>query len=192
MAVPETLLPPDFTLGYLRLPIGDGNPGALYTRGPYTPCGYYNAPEHNERSFLEGGWYGSGDIVVRTDGGNLVVHGRDKDMINRGGEKISAEEIESLVYAMPGVEMVAAVAMPDPALGERLCVYIVPKPGEQPVLDDVRAHLEATGVAAFKQPDRLEIVAELPMTKVGKIDKKALRHDIADRLTSTPAPAGQR
>ena len=160
----------------------DGTPGALYTRGPYTPRGYYNAPEHNSRSFLPGGWYGSGDIVVRVDGGNLVVHGRDKDMINRGGEKISAEEIESLIYSMPGIEMVAAVAMPDPGLGERLCVYVVAKPGSSPNLQAIRDHLDRTGVARFKLPDRLELVAELPMTKVGKLDKKALREDIATRV----------
>jgi 2-hydroxy-7-methoxy-5-methyl-1-naphthoate---CoA ligase len=162
--------------------VTDGTPGALYTRGPYTPRGYYNAPEHNSRSFLPGGWYGSGDIVVRVDGGNLVVHGRDKDMINRGGEKISAEEIESLIYSMPGIEMVAAVAMPDPSLGERLCVYVVAKPGSSPTLQAIRDHLDHTGVARFKLPDRLELIAELPMTKVGKLDKKALREDIATRV----------
>jgi 2-hydroxy-7-methoxy-5-methyl-1-naphthoate---CoA ligase len=169
--------------------VEDGTPGALFTRGPYTPRGYYNAPEHNARSFLPGGWYGSGDVVVRVEGGNLVVHGRDKDMINRGGEKISAEEIESLVYAMPGVELVAAVAMPDPQLGERLCVYVVPQAGRALSLADVRAHLEAMGIAAFKLPDRLETVVEIPMTKVGKIDKKALREDVAERLAGASAPA---
>lgn len=163
--------------------VPDGEPGALFTRGPYTPCGYYDAPEHNARSFLPGGWYGSGDIVVRTAEGNLVVHGRDKDMINRGGEKISAEEIESLVYAMAGVELVAAVAMPDAVLGERLCLYLVPKAGHEPTLAVVRAHLEAQGVAAFKLPDRLEVVGEIPVTKVGKLDKRALREDLAHRLT---------
>jgi len=170
--------------------VPDGEPGSLFTRGPYTPRGYYNAPEHNARSFLAGGWYGSGDVVVRGPGGNLVVHGRDKDMINRGGEKISAEEIESLVYGMPGVELVAAVAMPDPRLGERLCVYVVPKPGSEPTLDAVRAHLHDAGVAAFKLPDRLESVADLPMTKVGKIDKKALREDVAGRLTAATVARG--
>jgi 2,3-dihydroxybenzoate-AMP ligase len=169
--------------------VPDGTAGTLYTRGPYTPRGYYKAPAHNARSFLPGGWYGSGDVVVRVEGGNLVVHGRDKDMINRGGEKISAEEIESLVYSIEGVELVAAVAMPDPSLGERLCVYIVAKAGHHLTLPDVRTHLEAMGIAAFKLPDRLETVAEIPMTKVGKVDKKALRQDIAERLVSAATPA---
>lgn len=159
--------------------VPDGTPGALHTRGPYTPRGYYRAPEHNARSFLDGGWYGSGDVVVRRPDGNLVVQGRDKDMINRGGEKISAEEIESLVYTMREVQLVAAVAMPDPSLGERLCVYVVPQPGADVTLEAVREHLAAAEVAAFKLPERLEIVGELPMTKVGKIDKRALREDVA-------------
>lgn len=162
----------------------DGEPGALYTRGPYTPCGYYNAPEHNARSFLPGGWYGSGDVVVRRPDGNLVVQGRDKDMINRGGEKISAEEIESLVYQMPEVELVAAVAMPDESLGERLCLYVIPRDGQEISLEQIRGHLHGVGIAAFKLPERLELVGTVPMTKVGKIDKRALRDDVATRVTA--------
>lgn len=166
--------------------VPDGMPGAIYTRGPYTPRGYYNAAEHNSRAFLADGWYGSGDVVVRRPDGNLVVHGRDKDMINRGGEKISAEEIEGLMYRLGSLELVAAVAMPDPVLGERLCVYVVPKPGHQaPSIEDVRAAFDQQGVAAYKRPERLEVVGELPMTKVGKINKKALREDIATRLDAS-------
>jgi 2,3-dihydroxybenzoate-AMP ligase len=166
--------------------VPDGTPGAIYTRGPYTPRGYYNAAEHNNRAFLGDGWYGSGDVVVRRPDGNLVVHGRDKDMINRGGEKISAEEIEDLMYRLGSLELVAAVAMPDDVLGERLCVYVVPKPGRQaPTIDEVRAAFDERGVAAYKFPERLEVVGELPMTKVGKINKKALREDIATRLDAS-------
>jgi 2,3-dihydroxybenzoate-AMP ligase len=142
------------------------------TRGPYTPRGYYRAPEHNSRAFTEDGWYRSGDICRRTPDGNLVVEGRDKDMINRGGEKVSAEEVENLVYELTDVSQVAAVAMPDPALGERVCLYVVPGPGRPaPALDAIRTAMEEAGV-------------------VGKIDKKALRADIAARLanpgSSTP------
>ena len=165
----------------------DGSPGAIYTRGPYTPRGYYRAEEHNARSFLDGGWYGSGDVVVRYLDGNLVVLGRDKDMINRGGEKISAEEVENLVYELDSVAMVAAVAMPDAQLGERLCVFVVPKPGLQaPTLDEVAQHFRDAEVAAFKVPERIEVVDALPTTKVGKIDKRLLRDDIAQRLAAAP------
>jgi len=156
----------------------DGQPGALLTRGPYTPRGYYRAPEQNARAFTPDGWYASGDVVRRRPDGNLVVEGRDKDMINRGGEKISAEEVENLVYRMPGIAQVAAVAAPDAELGERICVFVVPEPGRDITLGAICDGMAAAGVARFKWPERLEIVAELPVTKVGKLDKKALREQL--------------
>jgi 2,3-dihydroxybenzoate-AMP ligase len=162
----------------------DGEPGALLTRGPYTPRGYYRAPEQNARAFTPDGWYASGDVVRRRPDGNLVVEGRDKDMINRGGEKISAEEVENLLYTMPGIAQVAAVATADPELGERICVVVVPQPGHEVTLDAIRDGLAAAGVAKFKWPERLELAAELPVTKVGKLDKKALRDLLAGRSTA--------
>jgi 2,3-dihydroxybenzoate-AMP ligase len=164
--------------------VADGTPGALLTRGPYTPRGYYRAPEQNARAFTPDGWYRSGDIVRRRSDGNLVVAGRDKDMINRGGEKVSAEEVENLAYQLPQVAHVAAVAMPDPELGERVCLYAVLKPGATLTLDEVRRSMAAAGAATYKWPERLEVVDELLTTKVGKIDKKALREDIARRLAT--------
>ncbi len=163
--------------------VPDGEPGSLLTRGPYTPRGYYRAAEQNARAYTASGWYRSGDIVRRRPDGNLVVEGRDKDMINRGSEKISAEEVENLVYQLPQVAQVAAIAMPDPELGERVCIYAVLMPGAALTLDAVRAAMTAADVARFKWPERLVVVPELPATKVGKIDKKALRADIAARLT---------
>jgi salicylate---CoA ligase len=157
----------------------DGEPGALLTRGPYTPRGYYRAPEQNARAFTADGWYASGDVVRRRPDGNLVVEGRDKDMINRGGEKISAEEVENLVYRLPGIAQAAVVAAPDAELGERICVFVVPAPGADVTLEAIRGGMAAAGVAKFKWPERLEIVAELPVTKVGKLDKKALRDTLA-------------
>jgi 2,3-dihydroxybenzoate-AMP ligase len=157
----------------------DGEPGALLTRGPYTLRGYYRAPEQNARAFTPDGWYASGDVVRRRADGNLVVEGRDKDMINRGGEKVSAEEVENLVYRMPGIAQVAAVAAPDAELGERICVFVVPQPGSDITLHTIRDGMAVAGVARFKWPERLEVVAELPVTKVGKLDKKALREILA-------------
>jgi len=167
----------------------DGVPGSILTRGPYTPRGYYRAPEANSRAFTSDGWYASGDIVERRPDGNLIVQGRDKDMINRGGEKISAEEIESLVYRIEDVTMAAAVAMPDQMLGERLCLYITVKPGSEVTLEQIQDMLRRTGVAAFKIPEHLVVVDELPTTKVGKINKKDLRADIAERLAAAGAHA---
>lgn len=166
------------------VPVEDGRAGSLLTRGPYTPRGYYRAEEQNARAFTPDGWYRSGDIVRRRSDGNLVVEGRDKDMINRGGEKISAEEVENFAYQVPGVQQVAAVAMPDRDLGERVCLFVVPRPGSTVDLDTIRSAMEAAGVARYKWPERLELVEALRTTKVGKIDKKALREDITARTTS--------
>ena len=160
-----------------------GEAGSLLTRGPYTPRGYYKAAEQNARAFTAEGWYRSGDICRMTPEGNLIVEGRDKDMINRGGEKISAEEVENLVYQLPAISQVAAVAMPDDVLGERVCLYVVTKPGATVSLEEIRESMETIGVARFKLPEHLVVVDELRSTKVGKIDKKALRADIAERLT---------
>ncbi|SNR29657.1 (2,3-dihydroxybenzoyl)adenylate synthase [Blastococcus mobilis] len=164
--------------------VPDGVPGSLLTRGPYTPRGYYRAAEQNARAFTADGWYRSGDVVRRRPDGNLVVEGRDKDMINRGGEKISAEEVENLVYRLPEVAQVAAVAMSDAELGERVALYAVLKPGATLTLEDVRTAMAAADVARYKWPERLEVVDDLPTTKVGKIDKKALREDLATRLAA--------
>jgi len=163
----------------------DGVAGAILTRGPYTPRGYYRAAEHNARAFTPDGWYGSGDIVERRPDGNLVVQGRDKDMINRGGEKISAEEIESLVYRLDAVTLAAAVSMPDALLGEKLCLFVTLKPGTALTLSDVQESLRRTGVAAFKIPEKLVVVDEIPTTKVGKINKKQLREEVARMLQAS-------
>jgi 2,3-dihydroxybenzoate-AMP ligase len=165
-------------------PVPDGEPGSLLTRGPYTPRGYYRAEEQNARAFTADGWYRSGDIVRRRPDGNLVVEGRDKDMINRGGEKISAEEVENFAYQVPAVLQAAAVAMPDDDLGERVCLYVVARPGTAVELDDVRRVMQTAGVARYKWPERLELVEALRATKVGKIDKLALREDIVAKTAT--------
>ncbi|MGH3341672.1 MAG: (2,3-dihydroxybenzoyl)adenylate synthase [Carbonactinosporaceae bacterium] len=174
-------------------PLPDGELGELHVRGPYTIRGYYRAPEHNARAFTADGFYRTGDVVRRRPDGNLVVEGRAKDLINRGGEKISAEEIENLLLAHPGVGQVAVVAMPDRELGERVCAYVVPRavaPRKGVDLDTLVAHLRDQGVAAFKLPERLEVVGELPVTAVGKVDKAALRQRAA-RFGADPGPTAR-
>ena len=164
------------------VPVAEGEPGVLLTRGPYTPRGYYRAPELNRAAFTAEGWYRTGDVVRRRADGNLVVEGRDKDVINRGGEKISADEIEEFAGRLDGVARAAAVAMPDDELGEVVCLYVVPRPGRRVELEDVRALMERAGMARFKLPVRLVAVGELPVTNVGKTDKAALRADIRRRM----------
>jgi 2,3-dihydroxybenzoate-AMP ligase len=166
-------------------PVADGEMGLLLTRGPYTIRGYYDAPSHNKLSFTADGWYRTGDVVRRHPSGNLVVEGRAKDIINRAGEKISAEEVENLIYSIPGVGQTAAVALPDKDVGERICAFVVLRPDTAGLtLGDVRSALVEQGAAPFKLPERLEVVDELPLTQVGKIDKKRLRDDLVARLTS--------
>ena len=166
-------------------PVAPGEMGALLTRGPYTPRGYFRADEHNARAFTPDGWYRSGDVVRVHPTGNLVVEGRDKDLINRAGEKVSAEEVENLVYRLPGVARVAAVAAPDDRLGERVAVVVVAEAGAGLDLETVRGALRDMGVAAYKLPEHLLVVDELPLTKVGKIDKKVLRGIVAEDLATS-------
>jgi len=163
-------------------PVADGEPGELLTRGPYTIRGYYRAEAHNAAAFTADGFYRSGDVVRLHPSGNLTVEGRAKDLINRGGEKISAEEIENLLIAHPAVREAAAVAMPHPVLGEQTCAYLVLRPDETIDLAAVSAYLDGRGVARFKWPERIEVVDALPVTNVGKVDKKKLRDDIAAKV----------
>lgn len=165
-------------------PVAAGEAGELLTRGPYTLRGYYKADDHNRRAFTPDGFYRTGDIVRLHPSGNLMVEGREKDFINRGGEKISAEEIENLILGHGAVGNVAAVAMPDRIMGERICVYVELNPGRALDLGELRDFMAATGIAAFKLPERIETIAGLPLTNIGKIDKKALRRDIAARLAA--------
>ncbi len=102
-----------------------GEVGEFCARGPYTLRGYYGSPEHNAKAFTSDGFYRSGDLMRQHPSGNYMVEGRKKDLINRGGEKISAEEIENLILSHPSVQNVACIAMPDPALGERMCACII-------------------------------------------------------------------
>jgi len=163
-------------------PVPDGEAGELLTRGPYTIRGYYRAEAHNAAAFTADGFYRSGDIVRLHQSGNLTVEGRAKDLINRGGEKISAEEIENLLIAHPAVREAAAVAMPHAVLGEQICAYLVLRPDETVDLARLSAYLEERGVARFKWPERIEVVEALPVTNVGKVDKKKLRDDIAEKV----------
>ncbi|MDC3954006.1 (2,3-dihydroxybenzoyl)adenylate synthase [Polyangium jinanense] len=158
-----------------------GQVGHLLTRGPYTIRGYYKAEAHNAKAFTRDGFYRTGDVVRRTPAGYLVVEGRAKDQINRGGEKIAAEEIENHLLAHPAVRDVALVAMPDAFLGERSCAVVVPRE-TPPAPRELTTFLRERGLAAYKIPDRIELTGDLPKTNVGKVDKQALRRWIADKI----------
>jgi 2,3-dihydroxybenzoate-AMP ligase len=163
--------------------VPDGEPGELIVRGPYTLRGYFRSPEHNARAFTPDGFYRSGDLLKKMPSGNYIVEGRVKDLINRGGEKISAEEVENLILAHPAVLNVACVPYPDPVLGERMCACLVLRPGQSLALDELVTFLLGFEIAKFKLPERCEFFDTLPLSGFGKVSKK----DLAARLAeSTP------
>jgi len=159
-----------------------GEVGELCARGPYTLRGYYGAPEHNQRAFTSDGFYRSGDLMRQHSSGNYMVEGRKKDLINRGGEKISAEEIENLILQHPAVENVACVAMPDAALGERMCACVILGRGQSLALGELVEFLGTKEIAKFKLPERLETLSEFPLSTFGKVSKKALVEMVTKKL----------
>jgi 2,3-dihydroxybenzoate-AMP ligase len=160
-----------------------GMPGELLVRGPTTIRGYYNSPEYNRKAFTADGFYRAGDVVKMYKGRYLSVEGRIKDTINRGGEKISAEEVENHILAHPKVENSAYVAMPDRILGEKGCAFVLTKGNQALTLDELCRFLkDERNIAVIKLPERLELVDAFPMTEVGKIDKKALRQLVSEKV----------
>ncbi|MCY8232166.1 (2,3-dihydroxybenzoyl)adenylate synthase [Priestia endophytica] len=161
--------------------VGISEVGELLTRGPYTIQGYYKGGSHNERAFTKDGFYRTGDLVKVDEEGYITVEGRHKDQINRGGEKIAAEEVENHLLAHEDVYDAAIVSMPDPFLGERSCAYIIPH-REGVKATSLKKFLKEIGLAAFKIPDRIEFVQKFPQTPLGKVDKKSLRQMIEEKL----------
>jgi 2,3-dihydroxybenzoate-AMP ligase len=166
-----------------------GEVGEFCCRGPYTLRGYYGAPEHNKRAFTPDGFYRSGDLMRQHASGNYIVEGRKKDLINRGGEKISAEEIENLILSHPAVQNVACVPVPDPDLGERMCACVVMQPGHALTFDELIRFLETKDMAKIKLPERFLALAELPLSNFGKVSKKKLSEMAAAQAAARPKPA---
>jgi 2,3-dihydroxybenzoate-AMP ligase len=164
-----------------------GEVGEMCARGPYTLRGYYGAPEHNAKVFTPDGFYCSGDLMRQHPSGNYMVEGRKKDLINRGGEKISAEEIENLILQHPAVQNVACVAMPDPDMGERMCACVILKAGQALKLDQLVSFLMTKEIAKFKLPERLEVVADFPLSTFGKVSKKALVEMVGKKIETERA-----
>jgi 2,3-dihydroxybenzoate-AMP ligase len=155
-----------------------GEIGELLVRGPTTIRGYYRADAHNAEAFTADGFLRTGDLVRITAAGDLVVEGRIKDVINRGGEKISPGDVEDLLLGHPNVRSVAVVGIADEFFGEVACAVLVPR-GTAPSLPELRAFLRESGLADYKLPDRLEITEVLPQTKGGKVNRAALSHPAA-------------
>jgi acyl-CoA synthetase (AMP-forming)/AMP-acid ligase II len=152
-----------------------GTPGEILSRGPDLCLGYTD-PALTAAAFDDEGWYRSGDIGVLDEQGFLTITDRVKDIIIRGGENISAAEVEAALQTLPGVAELAVVAAPDPRLGERACAVVRMLPGAAPfTLADLTAHLSGAGLARQKWPEELRIVDEFPRTASGKIRKVDLR-----------------
>ncbi|MGH3586042.1 MAG: (2,3-dihydroxybenzoyl)adenylate synthase, partial [Pseudonocardia sp.] len=166
--------------------VEDGEVGELWTRGPYTLRGYYHVPEYNATAFTTDGFYRTGDLVRRLPAGHLEVVGRVKDQINRGGEKVAAEEVENHLMAHPAVLDAAVVGVPDEYLGERSCAYVVPVTGQRPTPAELRRFVRDRGVAAFTVADRVLVVDAFPATAVGKTSKRELRAAIVRSLSLGP------
>jgi 2,3-dihydroxybenzoate-AMP ligase len=154
--------------------VAPGEVGELLARGPYTLRGYYGVPEYNARAFTSDGFYRSGDLMRQHPSGNYMVEGRRKDLINRGGEKISAEEIENLILSHPAVQNVACIPVPHPVLGEQMCACVILQPGASLTFEELRAFLLNEEIARHKLPEQLEIMEQFPLSSFGKVSKKDL------------------
>jgi non-ribosomal peptide synthetase component E (peptide arylation enzyme) len=160
-----------------------GGIGEVWGRGPACSSGYYKDLETTRQSWSRDGWFNTGDLGRFDEQGNLVIVGRKKDIIIRGGWNIYPKEIESILLTHPKVQDVAIVGMPDPVMGEKLCAYVVPKLGQGFTTEEMVSFLQQEDIPSYKLPERLEILDKLPMIADGqKVDKKLLRQDINQKL----------
>ena len=167
-------------------PVPPGQMGELLCRGPYTIRGYLDADEHNARTFTPDGFYRTGDVMRRRPDGNYVVEGRMKDLINRGGEKISAEEVEDLALGHPAIRNIAAVAMPDDVLGERMCAFVILQPGASLELDETRPVPHRARRRPLQAPRAPGARRRVPPSPVGKVQKKQLAARLAAEAAARP------
>jgi cyclohexanecarboxylate-CoA ligase len=157
--------------------VADGQAGELWARGPEMFSGYLDAAL-DAAAFAPDGWFRTGDLATYT-GGYLTIVDRLKDIVIRGGENISAAEVEHALLSHPAVADCAVVAVPDAVMGERTCAFVIPRGDVPPTLAALAAHVAAAGLAPFKRPERLELRETLPRTPSGKVQKGPLREEAA-------------
>jgi acyl-CoA synthetase (AMP-forming)/AMP-acid ligase II len=157
-----------------------GVEGEIAADGPSVHLGYHKNPAANAELFTADGWFRTGDLGVREASGNVRIVGRLKEMINRGGKKFFPREIEEILYTHPKVLHAAIVGVPDPRLGERNCLCVIPRPGAALSLDEVVSFLKG-GVATYKLPEEIEVFDEFPFTPTGKIQRHALTRQVLAR-----------
>ena len=159
-----------------------GKIGEMIIKGPLNFRGYYKADEENRAAFDDQGFFHTGDLMYRREDGNFVVEGRQKDTILRGGENVYPERVEDKLKTHPKVVNCAAVGMPDPLLGEKLCVFIQTEKGAKTGFEEIVGFLKEQGMAIFQLPERVEVVENWPLTAVNKIDKRRLRAYVTVKL----------
>jgi non-ribosomal peptide synthetase component E (peptide arylation enzyme) len=175
-------------LGETGAEVNAGEAGEIWARGPDCTSGYYKDPEATTHAWTDDGWHPMGDLGKFDNQGNLIILGRKKDIINRGGQKISPIEIENILINCPKIQEVSVIGMPEQIMGEKVCAYIVPKIGQEVTLEEVVSYLKGRNIASYKLPERLEIVDGLPTVAGGqKVDKKALQQDIIEKLKAEVA-----
>ncbi|HYH31736.1 MAG TPA: AMP-binding protein [Pseudonocardia sp.] len=154
---------------------GAGESGELQIRGAGLFLGYLGRPDATAEAIDADGWFTTGDVAQRGADGSIVLQGRTKDIVIRGGENIPVVDVESLLFEHPDVVAAAVVGVPDERLGERACAVVVPAPGARPTLDALCTYLSDRGLSKHFLPERLELVTQLPMTASGKVRKVELR-----------------
>jgi non-ribosomal peptide synthetase component E (peptide arylation enzyme) len=170
--------------------VPSGEIGELLVRGPNCqPC-YYNDPEATAE-VCRNGWFYTGDLASFDAEKGLVIRGRRKDVIIRGGQNIHPLEIETMLLKHPKVLNAAVVGMPDPEMLEKACAYVVIEPGEEFGFSDMKLFLKEQGIAPFKIPERLEVIDDMPLAGGIKVDKKQLREDIEARLRQEAKQGGR-
>ena len=162
--------------------VPEGEAGEVMIKGPSCQSGFYLNPEATWATWTRDGWGKTGDLAKWDKQGNLVIVGRKKDVIIRGGQNIYPKEIEDLLMQHPRVLTAVIIGMPDPEMGERCCAYVMPKSRETFTFEDMVAFLKEKRIATYKLPERLEFIDSLPMVANQKVDKQALYQDISQKL----------
>ena len=162
--------------------VAPGVQGEHISRGPHQFVGYLNEPERTDRALTDDGWWFSGDLGYMDEDGRIRINGRRKEIIIRGGENLSAREIDDNLVGCPGVGESATIGMPDDRLGERICTFVAPFGDTVPTLESVTAYLEGEGVPKRLWPERIEIIDEIPKTLMGKVRRNVLTDELAARM----------
>lgn len=164
--------------------VAPGVQGEHISRGPHQFVGYLNEPERTDRALNDDGWWFSGDLGYMDEQGRIRINGRRKEIIIRGGENLSAREIDDNLVGCPGVGESATIGMPDDRLGERICTFVAPLGDTVPTLESVTGYLAGKGIPKRLWPERIEIIEEIPKTLMGKVRRNVLTDELASRMAA--------